>query len=1112
MSALADASSRLRVLTDLDSTLLVEAAAGTGKTALMVGRIAMLLARGVEPRAIAAITFTELAASELAARVQRYVTQLLAGRIPESLKLALPDGLSAMQASHLARAADRLEDLTTSTIHAFCQRIIGSYAVESDIDPGARILDAVQAEALFDLVFDQWLKRRLNGPEREGDPVATLSRDDPRRVVKTLRELARYRLEHRGARVLPADFSGRPDVDLVDAVSSFGRWFDSQPTEPATEKVIRELGQLAIFYADSFAATPDFPTLWKLAHPPRVTCMRGQTNELKKPQVKSSWMNISASKPEGAELDAVSGERFDHVDNCYRILLGRIATAVAASLSPELDEVLSDYAAFKRQAAVLDFEDLLEFAKRLVCENEAVTRALGSRYRHILVDEFQDTDPVQAEILFRICAERSSARWQDCELRVGALFMVGDPKQAIYSFRGADIISYHLACDAIRRRWPDNIVRVTENFRSRPAILEHINRCFDAPLSRAGQPGYVPLTPTIDAPTHALPCVAKLPVVAHGANAAELREAEADVVADLCSRLIGNVQVRDGDGAMVPLAPSGIVLLSPGHTDLLRYERALERRGLPIASQAGKNFFKRQEIQDLIALARVLADASDTAAFGALMRGPLVGLTDEELLDISEALPPNPLAPESKPRLTVTTEPTQVGHAHARCTLEILQALRRRARATAPALVIAEAIERLDVRPILATREGDRSARAAANVDAFIERARPYGVRGLKRFVRDIAREWRRGTPTVEGRVDADGECIEILTIHGAKGLEWPVVIPINTATQFRGRDQFVHRRSDNTLHWVIGDVVPPDLLQAMKWSDEAMSLERERLWYVACSRSRELLIIPEVDAKADSWARVADLFLRHLPAFDVSTLLPVHAAPKEPSPNGQTVEVFEAERAIITAAATPLEWRRPSDYDLDRAPTIDTVVVEAGEAAEAEVAVGAGRVRGLVLHKLVEEVISGELAPEIPDLRARASLLLEQLAIEHRDSAALPDPDELAGTIRRTLLIPEIAELLPRLVAEWPVYGVLTETTPTTALAGRIDAVALENGRPSLVIDWKSDVAPTDRELELHLNQMVDYLVTCNAQRGALVYMSSGLVRFIERPVKGEHASAPVH
>src|SRR5262249_7495608 len=172
--------------------------------------------------------------------------------------------------------------------------------------------------------------------------------------------------------------------------------------------------------------------------------------------------------------------------------------------------------------------------------------------------------------------------------------------------------------------------------------------------------------------------------------------------------------------------------------------------------------------------------------------------------------------------------------------------------------------------------EGDGSERAAANVEAVLERARPYGVKGLKRFVRDLSRDWRLGAAYNEGRVDAEGDAIEIITIHSAKGLEWPVVIPINTATLLRSREPFVHRADDDTLHWVIGDVVPPELGAALQTDDESLMHERERLWYVACTRARELLVVPELlQAEEKSWARIVDLAHGALPELDVSRMAP---------------------------------------------------------------------------------------------------------------------------------------------------------------------------------------------------------------------------------------------
>ena len=1099
MTVLPDVSARLRTLTDLEITLLVEAAAGTGKTALIAGRVTMLLARGIDHSAIAAITFTELAASSLLARVHRYVRELLAGRMPHTLQLALPDGLSPAQRVALFDAATKLDQLTTSTIHAFCQTLICSYAVEADIDPGAKILDAVQATAAFDDVFDRWLRRRLSDRTHVSDAIGTLSRSDPHQLVATIKALSSFRLKHRDATTLPADWSGRPDIDFVEAVGEFRRWKTGQPAERRTLELIGQLEELATFYGGSFAQAPTFEQLWALAHPPRQACMRRDTFDMLMPRNTGAWER-AAGKERGTRLHDEAATHFDRINEAYRTLRGRIATALVAGLSGELDEVLAEYAAFKRSAAVLDFDDLLERARNLLRDHDTVRRALGARYRHVFVDEFQDTDPLQTEILFRLCSEDRVDHWRDAHIRPGALFMVGDPKQAIYRFRGADVASYNEARAAIGRRWPSHILQITANFRSRPAILHYVNRCFESVLNADGQPGYVSLAPTIDPPSPEIPCVATIALdLGPEPNATTIRNAEAQAVAALCSRLIGRLQIRQDDGTTTLLGPGGIALLARTGTDLWRYERALEQHGLPFASQAGKSLLRRQEVQDFVALTRVLADAGDLVAFGSLMRGPLVGLTEEELLDVTAALPSKTGRP--RPRFSATTPIEHVSHPVARRVLSILQDLRRRARETTPSLLLDEATERFLVRPILAARERSDSARAAANIEAVIERAKPYGVKGLAAFARDISRDWRRNSSYTEGRVDADGDAIELITIHSAKGLEWPVVIPINTGTILRRRDPLVHRISDNSLHWLIGEVVPPELSGALASDDESQARGRERLWYVACTRARDLLVIPDLsEANQRSWARVVELGIRELPNI---TLPPRGAAAQQEASaeNEQTAERFAEEQTTIAAASVPVTWRRPSDHDEDRALTADAAATpESVEALDTPLPLGAGRIRGLILHKLMEEVLTNETQEDHPRLKRRAELLIRQLAILAVPGEVLPSPEEVAGTVLRTWQLPEVAALRPFLTPEVPIYGTVPDAAKPTAMAARMDALAVRDGAVVTVLDWKSDTAPSQHEIQMHVAQVRDYLQLIGASRGALVYMTSGTVRWVDR------------
>jgi len=162
---LADDAARRAAMAIHDRSLLVEAGAGSGKTAVMAGRIAMMLAQGIAPKSIAAVTFTELAASELLMRVRDFVGDLVAGQIPSELRVAAPEGLSDVQLNHLARASLAIDEITCSTIHGFCQRLIMPYPVEADIDPGASVMDRNQADLAFVEIVEAWLRELLSGTE-----------------------------------------------------------------------------------------------------------------------------------------------------------------------------------------------------------------------------------------------------------------------------------------------------------------------------------------------------------------------------------------------------------------------------------------------------------------------------------------------------------------------------------------------------------------------------------------------------------------------------------------------------------------------------------------------------------------------------------------------------------------------------------------------------------------------------------------------------------------------------------------------------------------------------------------------------------------------------------
>ena len=199
---LPDQKARLAALTELEYSLLVEAGAGSGKTSIMAGRVAMLFARGVEPKHVAAITFTEFAASELMVRINRFVTELATGVVPLDLEIAFPKGVSAEQQTNLERASGLLDQMVCSTIHGFAQALIKPYPVEAEIDPGAEIIDPSEADLAFGELYEAWLRDHLSG-RTDDDVVAELVLADEDRALELLRSIADFRRRNRDAR--PAD-------------------------------------------------------------------------------------------------------------------------------------------------------------------------------------------------------------------------------------------------------------------------------------------------------------------------------------------------------------------------------------------------------------------------------------------------------------------------------------------------------------------------------------------------------------------------------------------------------------------------------------------------------------------------------------------------------------------------------------------------------------------------------------------------------------------------------------------------------------------------------------------------------------------------------------------
>ena len=248
--------------------MLVEAAAGTGKTSLLAGRVIMLLAAGISPTSIAAITFTELAAGELRQRVARYLDSLLAGTVPDELRLCLPNGPTASAKAALRAAAARLDELTCSTIHGFCHDLLRTYSVEAGIDPGAEILDGEQADFVFDAIFDQWWRDRLDEPtfrRRSGGIGRAQGSEGRRRALAGVRPIPPT-LSDGSALASRPRYQSRPAISWRASANS-GAGAITSDAPPDADQDIVALETLASHFEGRFDPLPDFERLWELAHP-----------------------------------------------------------------------------------------------------------------------------------------------------------------------------------------------------------------------------------------------------------------------------------------------------------------------------------------------------------------------------------------------------------------------------------------------------------------------------------------------------------------------------------------------------------------------------------------------------------------------------------------------------------------------------------------------------------------------------------------------------------------------------------------------------------------------------------------------------------------------------
>jgi ATP-dependent helicase/nuclease subunit A len=866
---LVDADARARIAQDLDATLIVEAAAGTGKTTALVERILSLLKSGRATLAsgqgdLVAVTFTEKAAGEMKLRLRTEI---------ERARSAAEQAGASIERERLDRALQQLEAARIGTIHAFCADVLRERPVEAGIDPLFEVAAEEDQTRLYDAAFTSWFQEILGRPSHEVPGVSrVLRRGGNERDQDGPRESLRR--------------AGRTLVELRDFTASYTRvTFDRKGALDANVDRLRELGGLA---------KKGFPESWLTKSLLEIS---RAIYEIDRREENGALRDYDALE---AQLRALargkfwgwkgSGTWFNHAEQISRqeVLtrreeahqkLGdalRVADAeLSAYLRDELWGVVETYERVKAASGKLDFLDLLLRTQALLRDHAVVRAELQTRFTHLLVDEFQDTDPLQADILL-LLASRDPDVTESEHARVapGKLFLVGDPKQSIYRFRRADVALYERIKEQLRQDGA-TLLELTTSFRSAPSIQGLVNAAF-APLmpehapEKARHPktqaAYVPLSPfNREEPRH--PTVIALPVPRPYGDRKQVvnwkvDESYPDAVGafvDWLLRSSGWTVRERGSETRSPFSSQHICLLfkqlQSFGTDATRpYIRALEARRIPHVLVGGKSFHEREEIVALRAALTAIEWPDDAFSVYATLHGPFFALTDEALLAFKHSQRHlHPLRRRDEAALTELTKPVAEA-------LDVLAQLHAGRNRRPLADTVTRVIE--STRAHAAIAIWPAGEQALGNVMRLLDKARRFErgrATSFRAFVTALEDEASRGGGGEAAIVEEGAEGVRIMTVHKSKGLEFPVVMLAGPSTPATHREPSRYVDPPRKLCAVpLAGAVPQDLLER---SDEVLRHDREeahRLLYVATTRARDLLVVPALgdgpEPTSDSW------------------------------------------------------------------------------------------------------------------------------------------------------------------------------------------------------------------------------------------------------------------
>jgi ATP-dependent helicase/nuclease subunit A len=1070
-----DLEQRERAIRQLATSLALSAGAGSGKTTVLASRIAEHLATGTAPSRLAAITFTEKAAGELESRVR------------DTLEKRLARAESDEARAKLEAALDRFHELTISTIHGFCRELLTYEPLEARWAPGTEIVPedrsglgaglaawraslARSAPRTLEL-FDVLLKR---APLLDAIDDLLENRD-------LASEVAAEGLDwHRAHEELAAVLA---DIDAARA----------RCKKPREDRLIENSAGFVLALR-AWVALPGDGTFAALLSEDAGGRRGGKQGD---------WDTDGIQKYKEA-LDGIKRWRATQLTRAHRDL----------ALSLE-EHVLTAILSARREGAVASFDDLLFRAAELL-RAPAVRARLGARWDALLVDEVQDTDPIQAEVAMLLArAAEHEGHWTGTPPRRGALFAVGDPKQSIYRFRRADVQVWKDLEDVIGKDGERGAL--IQNFRSVPGIVAWVNHTF------ADMPGYEPQVGSRTA--IALDPVVVIDASVPGADEVTIeREVQALVRHIVDLRASGARVVDRESGRERPLAWRDVMVLLPRWTEGRRIAAELGRLGVEANVEGGGGFFDDPSVKAALAALRAIDEPADAESTVAALRA-LFGLTLEDLARHKAA--------EGSFRWTVRPQPAGPV-ADALTSLREAATLRTRSGVGRSWTSVLDALFDATRAPALWSILPDGPTRLA-NLDK------------LRALLRKIEREQRRAGDVLsqltelerknkeqdQSRLDVDtgeagGDAVRITSIFKAKGLEAPVVVLMDAQRKDSNPSRVTERADPTTLaaagsahaskeaagrlHVKIGgSFAPPDWEVTRDAEKLALREERARWMYVACTRARDQLLMIDHPRAALLHEYVERGLVRGVPhdetvevAPDVNVRFRLSDALSDVEASD---EVFPGRDAAVASLLASPEGkgdpegerreqtlraaRGASARGCTRWKSVGEIVSARRRAGDDEVGTGVGATGGHVIHRAMERL---DLTRPTSELLEAAPGLVRALADEAGLGAELAE--RCVAITAQLLAHPVLAEVrgAPEHWKETP----FAFRDRARIVAGVIDLCFPEDASRKrwVVVDWKSDSPPEGHphhakyqaQLALYAQALIATVAPCESVRPVLV------------------------